>query len=104
MIDYLHGSFAEEISLDALALLAGLSPNYFLHAFKHTMGRTPHRYLTELRIAKACELLENPHRSIVDISLAVGFSSQSHLTTVFRRFKKTTPAAYQAQGAGCHAW
>jgi AraC family transcriptional regulator len=98
--EYLHASFGEEISLDKLALVAGLSPNYFLHAFKQTMGRTPHRYLTELRIAKACELLHNPHRSIVDISLAVGFSSQSHLTTVFRRFMKTTPAAYREEVLG----
>lgn len=100
VIDYLQGSFAEEISLDALARVAGLSPNYFLHAFKQTTGRTPHRYLTELRIAKACEFLQNPHRSIVDISLGVGFSSQSHLTTVFRRFMKTTPAAYREEALG----
>jgi len=95
VVDYLQGSFAEEISLDGLAQVAGLSPNYFVCAFKQTTGRTPHRYLTELRIAKACKLLQNPHRSIVDISLAVGFSSQSHLTSVFRRFMKTTPAAYR---------
>ena len=69
-------------------------------AFKRTTGRTPHRYLTELRIAKACELLQNPHRSIVDVSLAVGFSSQSHLTTVFRRLMKTTPAAYREEVLG----
>jgi AraC family transcriptional regulator len=100
VIDYLHGSFGEEISLDGLALVAGLSPNYFLHAFKQATGRTPHRYLTELRIAKACELLENPHRSIVEISLDVGFSSQSHFTTVFRRFKRTTPAAYREELLG----
>jgi AraC family transcriptional regulator len=103
VIDYLHGSFGEEISLDALAQVASLSPNYFLHAFKQTMGKTPHRYLTELRISKACELLQNPHRSIVEISLAVGFSSQSHLTTVFRRFMKTTPAAYREEVLGMRA-
>jgi AraC family transcriptional regulator len=100
VIDYLQSSFAEEISLDGLALVAGLSPNYFLHAFRQTTGQTPHRYLTELRIAKARELLHNPYRSIVDISLAVGFSSQSHLTTVFRRFVKTTPAAYREEVLG----
>jgi AraC family transcriptional regulator len=103
VIDYLHSSFGEEISLDGLAAVAGLSPNYFLHAFKQTTGRTPHRHLTELRIAKACELLHNPHRSIVEISLAVGFSSQSHLTTVFRRFMKTTPAAYREEVLGMRA-
>jgi AraC family transcriptional regulator len=103
VIDYLQSSFAEEISLHKLAVVAGLSPNYFLHAFKLTTGQPPHRYLTKLRIIKACELLHNPYRSIADIGLAVGFSSQSHLTTVFRRFVKTTPAAYREEVMGIRA-
>jgi AraC family transcriptional regulator len=103
VIDYLQSSFAEEISLHKLAVVAGLSPNYFLHAFKLTTGQPPHRYLTKLRIIKACELLHNPYRSIADIGLAVGFSSQSHLTTVFRRFMKTTPAAYREEVMGIRA-
>jgi AraC family transcriptional regulator len=102
VIDYLHDSLGEEISLDGLARVAGLSPNYFISAFKRSTGRTPHYYLTELRIARAREFLENPYRSIADISLAVGFSSQSHMTSVFRRFMKTTPAAYRAEALGLH--
>ncbi len=66
VIDFLHASFWQEITLDGLAEVAGLSPNYFLHAFKQSTGRTPHRYLTELRIARARELLQDPHRSIVE--------------------------------------
>jgi AraC family transcriptional regulator len=100
VVDYIHSSLGNEISLGELAELAGLSPNYFLSAFRRATGKTPHRYLTERRVAKACELLRNPHRSIVDVSLAVGFSSQSHLTTVFRRFLKTTPAAYREEVLG----
>jgi AraC family transcriptional regulator len=97
VIDYLDASLASEISLGDLADLAGLSPNYFLAAFKKATGKTPHRFLTEKRIAKACELLSNPQLSIVHVALAVGYSSQSHLTTVFRRFMKTTPACYRSQ-------
>jgi AraC family transcriptional regulator len=96
VIDYLDASLASEVSLGDLADLAGLSPNYFLSAFKKATGKTPHRLLTEMRIAKACELLSNPQISIVNVALAVGFSSQSHFTTVFRRFRKTTPASYRA--------
>jgi AraC family transcriptional regulator len=99
-ISYIRSSLGNEISLGALAELAGLSPNYFLSAFRRATGKTPHRYLTEQRVAKACDLLHNPHLSIVDVSLAVGFSSQSHLTTVFRRFLKTTPAAYREEVLG----
>jgi AraC-like DNA-binding protein len=53
-----------------------------------------------MRVAKACELLRDPHRPITDVSLAVGFSSQSHLTEVFRRTMKTTPAAYRREVLG----
>jgi AraC family transcriptional regulator len=95
VIDYIRSSLGNEISLELLAELAGLSPSYFLSAFRQATGQTPHRYLIEQRVAKACELLQNPHRSIVEVALAVGFSSQSHLTTVFRRFMGTTPAAYR---------
>jgi AraC family transcriptional regulator len=100
VIDYVHSYLGNEISLSDLAEVAGLSPHYFLDAFKRATGRTPHRYLTERRIAKACELLRNPHFSILDVTLAVGFSSQSHMTAVFRRFMKTTPATYRDEALG----
>jgi AraC family transcriptional regulator len=100
VIDYIHDSLGNEISLGELADLAGLSPNYFLGAFRRATGKTPHRYLTEERVSHACTLLKNPHHSLVSVALAVGFSSQSHLTTVFRRFMRTTPAAYRDEVLG----
>ena len=93
-------NLGDDVSLDALAGIAGLSPNYFLSAFRQATGLTPHRYVTELRIARACELLHDPHRAITDVSLAVGFSSQSHMTEVFRRTMNTTPAAYRKEVLG----
>ncbi len=100
VVDYLEASLAEEVALADLADLVGLSPNHFLSAFKKATGKTPHRYLTERRVAKACELLHNPQTPIANVALAVGFSSQSHLTTVFGRFVGTTPASYRAQVLG----
>ena len=100
VIDYIHGTLGDDVSLEALAEVAGLSPNYFLVAFKQATGRTPHRYVIEQRVARACDLLHNPRSSITEVSLAVGFSSQSHLTEVFRRFMKTTPAAYRKEVLG----
>ncbi len=100
VIDYIRRNLRDDVSLETLAALAGLSPNYFLGAFREVTGQTPHRYVTELRIARACELLRDPHRPITEVSLAVGFSSQSHLTEVFRRTLKTTPAAYRRQVLG----
>jgi AraC family transcriptional regulator len=103
VIEFIRSSLGGEIVLGELAEVADLSPNYLVSAFRRATGKTPHRYLNEQRVARACELLRDPHRSIVDVSLAVGFSSQSHLTTVFRRFLKTTPAAYRREVLGGHA-
>jgi AraC family transcriptional regulator len=100
VIDYIQDTLGDDVSLNVLADVAGLSPNYFLGAFKQATGRTPHRYVIEQRIAKACRLLHDPHSSIAEVSLAVGFSSQSHLTEAFRRFMKTTPAAYRKEVLG----
>jgi AraC family transcriptional regulator len=100
VVEYLDVSLASEVSLGDLADVAGLSPNYFLTAFKKATGKTPHRFLTEMRVTKARELLANPQMPIAQVALAVGYSSQSHLTTVFRRFMKTTPASYRTQVLG----
>jgi AraC family transcriptional regulator len=100
VIEYIRMNFNDDVSLETLARVAGLSPNYFLGAFRQATGRTPHSYVTEMRVARACELLRDPHRPITEVSLAVGFSSQSHLTEVFRRTMKTTPAAYRREVLG----
>ncbi len=100
VVEYIQQNLGDDVSLDTLAGIAGLSPNYFLAAFRQATGRTPHRYVTDLRIARACELLHDPRRPITEVSLAVGFSSQSHLTEVFRRTMNTTPAAYRRDVLG----
>jgi AraC family transcriptional regulator len=100
VVEYIEENLADDVSLEMLARIAGLSPNYFLAAFRQATGQTPHRYVTELRVARACEMLHDPRRPITEVSLAVGFSSQSHLTEVFRRTMKTTPAAYRREVLG----
>jgi AraC family transcriptional regulator len=100
VIDYIELELGGEITVDELAGVSGFSPGYFVGAFKRALGKTPHQYLTERRIARACELLQDPHRAIIDVAMDVGFSSQSHLTSVFRKFMKTTPAAYRQQVLG----
>ncbi len=95
VIDFIGDRLGEGLSLSDLATVAGLSPNHFARVFKRTFGMAPHRYLVEQRIARACELLGDPGRSLVEVSYTVGFSSQSHLNMVFRRYLRTTPAGYR---------
>jgi AraC family transcriptional regulator len=96
-IDYIHSNLSYNISLEDLAIETGLSSGYLVTAFKQATGLPPHRYQLEKRIERAKVLLANPHRTITQVALDVGFSSQSHLTSVFKRLAAMTPKAYRSQ-------
>jgi AraC family transcriptional regulator len=83
------------LSLADLAAQAGLSPYHFARAFRRRTGLPPHRYVTSRRIARAKQMLESTDLPIAEIAYTVGLASQSHLTTLFRRFVGTTPRAYR---------
>jgi AraC family transcriptional regulator len=97
VIDYIHSNLSYNISLEDLAIETGLSSGYLVTAFKQATGLPPHRYQLEKRIERAKLLLGDPHRTITQVALDVGFSSQSHLTSVFKRLAATTPKAYRSQ-------
>lgn len=56
---------------------------------------TPHRWLVQRRIARACEMLADPRVSVTEIALACGFSSSQHFATAFRKHMGATPSAYR---------
>ncbi len=91
--DYLEAHLAENVSLDALADLVGLSRAYLIRVFKRSVGIPPYTYLIQRRIERAKSLLragENPAK----VALEVGFSDQSHLNLHFRRVMNLTPGRY----------
>src|SRR5262249_43966655 len=97
VLDYINAHLHAPISLMDLAAVADVGVFQFAHAFKRRMGVPPHQYVLRKRVERAISLMRDPEESIVDIALRCGFSSQSHLATVFRRVTGTTPAAYRAR-------
>ena len=73
VMDFMEEHLKEDISLNALADLARLSPYHFLRSFKQSFGEPPHRYWTGRRIERAKALLANPRASIAEIASGVGF-------------------------------
>jgi AraC family transcriptional regulator len=64
--------------------------------FRAATGKTPHQYLTERRIERAKSmLLEAKKISLIDVAAQCGFSSQSHLTRVFRERVGVTPSEFK---------
>lgn len=74
-----------DLALNDLAAIAGCSPTHFSRAFKQSTGLAPFHWLTERRIEKAKELLEENRLSLAEIAVAVGFSAQPQFTTAFGR-------------------
>jgi len=95
VLDRIEHSFQSEISLATLADEAGYSRGHFLKMFRASMGMTPHRYLLKRRIDHARTLLKRPGKSIIDVAADCGFSSQAHLSQVFREHVGVTPGDYR---------
>ncbi|MBN8233238.1 AraC family transcriptional regulator [Corallococcus macrosporus] len=95
---FIEAHLARSIRVGELAQRSGLSVFYFTRAFRQSMGMTPHAYVQQRRVERARGLLSHTNRSLGDIALEVGFSSQSHFTTVFRRVTGLTPAVVRRAG------
>ncbi|GAB58000.1 helix-turn-helix domain-containing protein [Rheinheimera nanhaiensis] len=91
----MRARLSEDISLDELAAEAQLSPFHFLRMFKQSVGVSPRAYLTQLRMERACELLEQTDLSIIDIAGEVGYSSSQVLARVFKKYKQISPTDYR---------
>ena len=95
VLEYIANSFQSQISLASLAQEAGYSRGHFLKMFRASTGVTPHQYVLKRRVDHARFLLKRREISIVDIAADCGFSSQAHLTQVFRQYVGVTPAEYR---------
>jgi transcriptional regulator GlxA family with amidase domain len=93
--EYVTGNFDRCISLFDLAEVAGLSRMYFAAQFRAATGYRPHEYLLHQRIEHAKTLLSNTETPVAEVALAVGFCSQAHFSTVFKRITSETPARWR---------
>jgi AraC family transcriptional regulator len=83
---------------------------HFAAQFRLATGIRPHEFVLRRRVARSQQLLAETHATLVEIALSVGFQTQAHFTTVFKRFVGDTPrqwrcATYERRlpGASCQA-
>lgn len=91
----IEANLEADLSLEALAEESGYSRAHFLRMFQAATGLTPHQYVVDLRLRRAQERLRQQNASIVEVALLCGFSSQSHMTSVFRQRLNVTPASFR---------
>jgi len=93
--DWLHQNFHRPFPLEAPARRAGMSLRNFVRRFKQATGDSPLTYLQKLRIAAAKRLLESSHRTMQEISDAVGYQDVAFFRSLFQRHTGESPSAYR---------
>lgn len=93
--EWLHHNFHQTFPLEAPARQAGMSLRNFVRRFKEATGDSPLSYLQKLRIAAAKRLLESDHRSMQEISTAVGYQDVVFFRKLFQRHTGDSPSEYR---------
>ena len=93
--EWLHQNFHKNFPLDATARRVGMSLRNFVRRFKQATGDSPLAYIQKLRIAAAKRLLESDHRTMQEISDAVGYQDPVFFRNLFQRHTGVSPSAYR---------
>ena len=96
-IDYIASNYQEQILLEDLARISGLSSKYFCKYFRVVTGKTPIDYVNFYRIDVACYLLEQRKFSITEVANQCGFNDISYFIRCFKKYKDCTPYQYARQ-------
>jgi AraC-like DNA-binding protein/quercetin dioxygenase-like cupin family protein len=95
VFELIESHYADPLTVDDAANLAGLSRWHFMRLFKQAVGQSFVDYLRHFRISKAQEFLVSTEKSISDVSQQTGFCDQSYFGTVFRSLVRMTPLTYR---------
>ena len=92
---YIRLHYPEDITLNSLADLVYLNPNYLSNVFAQVTGCTLNRYIKQIRMEKAQELLLNTNMKVSDISQAVGYPNTSYFCKSFQKMFGATPERFR---------
>lgn len=93
--EYVDRSLEQNISVGDLAALVNMQAGQFTRQFYHSTQQTPYQFVIERRLRQAYDMLSESDEEICEIALKCGFSSQSHFSTVFKKLRGLSPAAYR---------
>ncbi|PTW55697.1 AraC-like DNA-binding protein [Breoghania corrubedonensis] len=83
------------LSIAELAQACNVPTGLFITAFRDSTGKTPHQWLQQHRIDKACDLLRHTVKPLREIAVECGFSDQSHFTRAFSRAFSLSPGSWR---------
>jgi AraC family transcriptional regulator len=94
-IEHIHANIDQPLSLDHLAMIAGMSKFHFAKSFRQAIGSPPRQYLVHARMQKAKGLLSDETLSIPQIASRVGYADPGQFSAQFLRLMGLSPARYR---------
>jgi AraC-like DNA-binding protein len=95
-VDRVLRDYAAPLTVEGLAADAAMSPRHFERCFKAAVGVPPRKFLIEVRLRAARELLATTALPVAAVGAAVGYASAAHFSDAFARGVGTSPAAWRA--------
>lgn len=86
-----------DLNVEKLGQEAGISRAHLHRKMKDIIGMTPSDFIRNVRLKRACELLKKPDVEITQVAYTIGFTSQPHFSTAFKRYTGYSPSEYRAR-------
>lgn len=92
---YIDEHYYENLSLNALADMVYISPNYFSYLFSNTVGQSFMEYVMAKRIEKAKQLLGNKDSKAFEVGEKVGYDNPNYFSRIFKKYTGLSPLQYK---------
>ena len=93
--EYIDANFRQEVRLQTLAGLAGMTASAFSRFFKMRTGKTVQEYIIDIRIGHAARQLVDSTKSIAEICIDCGFNNISNFNRIFKKKKGCSPSLFR---------
>ncbi|MEM8773657.1 MAG: AraC family transcriptional regulator [Pseudomonadota bacterium] len=94
-LEFIEANIDQPVLHKDIARAAGQSEFHFARSFRTATGLSVKRYIMLRRLEVAQDLIMNTNESLAEVAFSTGFSSQSHMCTLFKRFTGRTPRSYR---------
>lgn len=95
--DYIDKNYSRDLSVEMLASLVYLTPDYLSRLFKKSTEKSLSQYIRQVRMEKASDLLRTTNRKVIDIGIDVGYPNYSYFCQSFREYFGKSPEKYRQE-------